>query len=299
MTATLVPPATDTVAIVTASAPRRRVKEAREKHPFIFWGLAIFSIFLFVPVVWLFLTSFKSLDQLGDSSQWFPLPPHPENYVDAITIRPFWRFAGNSLFLATVSGVLTTLSSALVGYGFARLPGRGKRPLFAILIALMMMPPIITLIPTYLLFARVDLVGTYWPWVLWGLSGAPFLIFLFRQFFAGLPRELEEAARLDGCSHFRIWWQIFLPLSRPILVTAFVLSFNGVWGDFIAPTLLLDSDKMTLAQAVATQYVNAGGFPINNLIAAAAILYVIPVVVLFLVAQRAYVSGLAGSVLKG
>lgn len=297
MTTLLDPPRAETVEAPTP--PRARLKRAREKHPFIFWGLALFSVFLFIPVVWLLSTSLKSLGQLGDSSTWFPIPPHPENYVEATTMRPFWSYAASSLFLATMTGTLTTFASALVGYGFARLPARGKRPLFGILIAMMMMPPIITLIPTYLLFARVGLVGTYWPWVLWGLTGAPFLIFLFRQFFAGLPRELEEAARLDGCSHFRIWWQIFLPLSKPILVTAFVLSFNGVWGDFIAPSLLLDNDKMTLAQAVATQYVNTAGFPINNLIAAVAVLYVLPVVVLFLVTQRAYVSGFAGSGLKG
>lgn len=283
---------------VTPSQSGVKPGKMREKHPWVFWGLFAFCLFLSVPVIWLIITSFKSLDQLGDSGSWIPVPPHPENYVEATTMRPFWKYAGNSLFLATANATLTTLVSALVGYGFARLPGRGKKLLFGVLIALMMMPPIITLIPTYLLFARVGLVNTYWPWILWGLTGAPYLIFLFRQSFAGMPRELEEAARLDGCGPFRIWWQIFLPLSKPILVTAFVLSFNGVWGDFIAPSLLLNSENMTLAQAVATQYVNLGGFPINNLIAAAAVLYVTPVVVLFLVAQRAYVDGLARTGLK-
>ena len=294
-------PATLVVPDVPAGSRRIRGEKAHEKHnPFAFWVLVVITVFLMVPVLWLIATSFKSLDQLNSPEfVWFPVPAHPENYAEVQTVRPFWAYAGNSLFLATVNGTLTTFSSALVGYGFARLPARGKRPLFAVLVAMMMMPPIITLIPTYLLFARIGLVGTYWPWVLWGIAGAPFLIFLFRQFFASLPRELEDAARLDGCSPLRIWWQIFLPLSKPILATAFVLSFGGVWGDFVAPSLLLTADNMTLAVAVATQYVNQAGYGLNHLIAAAAVLYVIPVVVLFLVAQRAYVSGFSSSGLKG
>jgi multiple sugar transport system permease protein len=194
--------------------------------------------------------------------------------------------------------VLTTISSALVGYGFARLNGRGKKVLFGILIAMMMTPPIITLIPTYLLFAKVGLVGTYWPWVLWGMAGAPYLIFLYRQFFAQLPRELEEAAILDGCGRLRIFVQIFLPLSKPVIITAFVLSFNGVWGDFIAPQLLLNQDNTTLAVAITTGYVNSAGFPVNNLLAAGAVLYVVPVLIMFFFVQRSYVRGFATSGMK-
>lgn len=277
--------------------PIRHIPERKNRVAFVI--LLVVCANLFLPVLWLFLTALKSPQQLGsDPITWIPTAPQVQNFIEATMVLPFWAYAANSLFLSTVCGVLTTISSAVVGYGFARLNGRGKKVLFGILIAMMMTPPIITLIPTYLLFAKVGLVGTYWPWVLWGMAGAPYLIFLYRQFFAQLPRELEEAAILDGCGRLRIFVQIFLPLSKPVIITAFILSFNGVWGDFIAPQLLLNQDNTTLAVAITTGYVNSAGFPVNNLLAAGAVLYVLPVLIMFFFVQRSYVRGFATSGMK-
>jgi multiple sugar transport system permease protein len=289
-----------TTADLQVASPEVPVRQSRErKNKVAFLILLVVCAILFLPVLWLFLTALKSPQQLGsDPITWIPTPPQVQNFITATTALPFWAYAANSLFLSTVCGVLTTVSSALVGYGFARLNGKGKKVLFGILIAMMMTPPIITLIPTYLLFAKVGLVGTYWPWVLWGMAGAPYLIFLYRQFFAQLPRELEEAAILDGCGRLRIFVQIFLPLSKPVIITAFVLSFNGVWGDFIAPQLLLNQDNTTLAVAITGGYVNAAGFPVNNLLAAGAVLYVLPVLIMFFFVQRSYVNGFATSGMK-
>ncbi|WP_309107335.1 carbohydrate ABC transporter permease [Arthrobacter sp.] len=280
--------------------PELPIRQSRErKNGVAFVILVVVCAMLFLPVLWLLLTALKTPQQLAsDPITWIPTQPQVQNFIDATIVLPFWAYAANSLFLSTVTGVLTTVSSALVGYGFARLNGKGKKVLFGILIAMMMTPPIITLIPTYLLFAKVGLVGTYWPWVLWGMAGAPYLIFLYRQFFAQLPRELEEAAILDGCGRLRIFVQIFLPLSKPVVITAFVLSFNGVWGDFIAPQLLLNQDNTTLAVAITTGYVNSQGFPINNLLAAGAVLYVLPVLIMFFFVQRSYVNGFATSGMK-
>ncbi|MDQ0680664.1 multiple sugar transport system permease protein [Arthrobacter pascens] len=277
--------------------PIRHIPERKNRVAFVI--LLVVCAILFLPVLWLLLTALKSPQQMGsDPITWIPIPPQVQNFISATTALPFWAYAANSLFLSTVCGLLTTISSAVVGYGFARLNGKGKKVLFGILIAMMMTPPIITLIPTYLLFAKVGLVGTYWPWVLWGMAGAPYLIFLYRQFFAQLPRELEEAAILDGCGRLRIFVQIFLPLSKPVIITAFVLSFNGVWGDFIAPQLLLNQDNTTLAVAITTGYVNSAGFPVNNLLAAGAVLYVVPVLIMFFFVQRSYVRGFATSGMK-
>lgn len=282
---------------VPPEIPIRHIPERKNRVAFVI--LLVVCAILFLPVLWLFLTALKSPQQLGsDPITWIPTPPQVQNFIEATMVLPFWAYAANSLFLSTVCGVLTTISSAVVGYGFARLNGRGKKVLFGILIAMMMTPPIITLIPTYLLFAKVGLVGTYWPWVLWGMAGAPYLIFLYRQFFAQLPRELEEAAILDGCGRLRIFVQIFLPLSKPVIITAFILSFNGVWGDFIAPQLLLNQDNTTLAVAITTGYVNSAGFPVNNLLAAGAVLYVVPVLIMFFFVQRSYVRGFATSGMK-
>ncbi|WP_240980661.1 MULTISPECIES: extracellular solute-binding protein [unclassified Streptomyces] len=149
-----------------------------------------------------------------------------------------------------------------------------------------------------LIFAKLGMVDTYWPWVLWGLSAAPYLVFLFRQFFAGMPRELEEAAIVDGCGYTSIFWRIFLPQSWPVLSASFIIAFTWTWGDYIAPQLLLSTDRTTLAVAVMTTYVNEGGTPVPELQAAASVMYVVPILLIFLVAQRGFVAGMSTSGLK-
>lgn len=281
---------------------RQRSRAQREEmtNRILVGVMVLVCVVMVAPVLWLFLSSLKTMGQMSSwPVVWIPPDPQWTNYVHALTDIPFVAMTMNSLFLATMSAVLTTFSSALTAYGFARLKGVGKGFLFAVLIALMMMPPIITLIPTYLMFARVNLVGTYWPWVFWGLAGSAGTIFLFRQHFTTLPSELEDAAILDGASRFRIFWQIFLPLSKPLLVTSFVLTFVWVWGDYITPMLLLRSDNTTLAVGLAAGYPNPVNLGQPMYTAAGAVLYVIPVIALFLMVQRAYVQGVTASSVKG
>jgi ABC-type glycerol-3-phosphate transport system permease component len=272
--------------------------QRRPKHPVVFTVLLIVSVLMVLPFAELVLSSLRSANAVNEDT-WLPSVFEWSNYKKVVTLIPFWRFARNSVVLSALFALLTTLSSAVVGYGFARLRAPGKNLLFGLLISTMMVPQIVTLIPTYLMFANFGLVGTYWPWVLWGTAGAPYAIFLYRQFFSSFPKELEEAAVIDGAGRIRIFVQIFLPLSRPLLVTAFVLAFNTVWGDFIAPNLLLDQDNTTLAVGVGNGYVINQGFPLPNLIAGGALLYLVPVIILFLAAQRSYVRGFANSGLKG
>jgi multiple sugar transport system permease protein len=186
-----------------------------------------------------------------------------------------------------------------VGFGFARLRGRGGNVLFTIVIATMMIPSIATLIPTYILFSRIGIVGTYWPWVLWGLAGTPYLIFLFRQFFTAIPIELEDAAIIDGCGWWRIFSRIFLPLARPVILTSLLLSFTWAWGDFLAPALLLNINNTTLAVATAVGYLDPRGNGILTIQAAGAILYILPVLFIFLFAQRYFIGSALGSGVKG
>lgn len=261
-------------------------------------ALALVAALVTAPFVELLITALTPGSEIG-ADRWLPSVLRWANITQAIDYIPFWDLTRNSVVLSSLFAVLATFSSALTGYGFARMRGPGKRILFGALIMTMMIPPIVTLIPTYLLFSRFGLVGTYWPWVLWGAAGTPYMVFLYRQFFSSLPKELEEAAIIDGAGRIRIFAQIFLPLSRPLLVTAFVLAFNAVWGDFIGPDLFLNSGNTTLAVGVSSGYTNQAGYPLNNLLAAGAMLYVIPVVVLFLFAQRSYVRGFANAGLKG
>ncbi|MFG2800692.1 carbohydrate ABC transporter permease [Streptomyces pseudovenezuelae] len=293
-------PATASAAPATpppaAPAPVRRSRRSRKK-PLVFTVLLVISVLMALPFVELLISSLRPAAETS-SDTWLPSVLDWHNYADAVRTIPFWRFGRNSLILSVVNALLTTISSALVGYGFARLRAPGKSLLFGLLISTMMVPQIVTLIPTYLLFAQLGMVGTYWPWVLWGSAGAPYAIFLYRQFFSSFPKELEEAAVIDGAGRIRVFFQIFLPLSRPLMVTAFVLAFNAVWGDFIAPNLLLDQSNTTLAVGVGQGYVNDKGFPVPNLLAGGAVLYLVPVILLFLAAQRSYVRGFVNSGLK-
>lgn len=261
--------------------------------------IALASIFA-GPFLWLVIIALKTPADLSAYPVQF-LPAHPDwdNFVQAFTSINFMAYAGNSAILSTLYATLVTLSSALVGFGFARLKARGKRPLFLIMLSTMMLPSIVTLIPTYMLFSQLNLVDTYWPWVFWGLMSSPFLVFLFRQFFSSIPAELEEAAILDGCGYGRIFVRIFLPLAIPAVVTAFLISFTSVWGDYLTPLLLLSPDNTTLSVAMTAGYVDPHGFSLTTVQAAGALFYILPEIVLFFFAQRYFVRGIVTSGLKG
>ncbi|MGP4008334.1 carbohydrate ABC transporter permease [Streptomyces sp. 4N124] len=251
------------------------------------------------PFGWLILSGLKTQGELAASPvHWLPEAFQWHNFADAFNQIDFLGYARNSLVIALIYATLVTLSSAWVGFGFARLDAPGKKVLFGVLLGSMMLPQMVTLLPTYLIFAKVGMVDTYWPWVLWGLSAAPYLVFLFRQFFAGMPRELEEAAIVDGCGYASIFWRIFLPQSWPVLSASFIIAFTWTWGDYIAPQLLLSTDRTTLAVAVMTTYVSEAGTPVPELQAAASVMYVVPILLIFLVAQRGFVSGMSTSGLK-
>ncbi|WP_207312392.1 carbohydrate ABC transporter permease [Lentzea alba] len=252
------------------------------------------------PFAWLVLAALKTkAEWVSIPTKILPETPQWGNFVQAFTEINFPAYLGNSLFLSFMFATIVTFSSAAVGFGFARLRGRGKRPLFVLVLATMMLPQILTLIPTYVLFARMGLVNTYWPWVMWALGASPFFVFLFRQFFAAIPAELEEAAIIDGCGYGRIFLQIFLPLSRPVLLTSFLLSFTWTWGDYIAPALFLDPDQTTLSVAIAAFYLDPHGNPDATVQAAAAAMYVVPVLVIFLFGQRYFIRGVVSSGVKG
>jgi multiple sugar transport system permease protein len=302
MTATLTTPPP----IITPQTPgrkrRRRSGVIRDRRP----GVAMYIIILLLcvfflgPVVWLVLSSLKT------HAEWaaFPtaiLPAEPQwnNFVRALTDMDFIGYAGNSFFLALTYSVLITLSSAVVGFGFARLRAPGKGAIFLVLLSTMMIPQILTLLPTYVLFSRIGLINTYWPWVFWGLASSPYMVFLFRQFFATLPRELEDAAIVDGAGWFRTFFSVFLPVSKPVLITSFILSFTWSWGDYIAPALLLDLDRTTLSVAITAFYQDPNGNVIPTVQAAAAVLYVLPVLAVFFIMQRYFINSAVSSGVKG
>lgn len=280
--------------------PGERIGSTKRTPAWMYIVIMGLTVFFLGPFVWLVLAALKTPVEWSSLPTTI-LPEHAQwrNFADAITQMDFMAYAWNSLMLSTIYSVLITLTSAAVGFGFARHRAPGKKALFMILLSTMMIPQILTLLPTYVMFSRVGLVNTYWPWVLWGLAGSPYLIFLFRQFFAAIPKDLEEAALMDGAGWFRIFATIFLPLSRPVLITSFLLSFTWTWGDYIAPALLLDIDHTTLSVAITAWYQDPNGNVIPTLQAAAAVLYILPVLMIFFVAQRYFVRSAVTSGVKG
>ena len=285
----------------TADPGRARSRSSRRRGAAAtYLALLLLSVLFAGPLAWLVLAALKTpVEWVAIPIRLLPETPQWGNFGEALTRINYPVYALNSLLLSSLYAVLITASSATVGFGFARLRGPGKRALFLVLLATMMLPSILTLIPTYVLFSRLGLVNTYWPWVLWGLAASPFLVFLFRQFFVAIPGELEEAAIIDGCGYAGVFVRIFLPVSRPVLVTSFLLSFTWVWGDYLAPALLLDSDHTTLSVAILQGYRDLHGNYVPTLQAAAAVLYVLPVVVIFLFTQRYFVRSVVTSGLKG
>ncbi|KRF21828.1 ABC transporter permease [Phycicoccus sp. Soil803] len=271
----------------------------KDRQVWAYVAILVFSAFFVGPFLWLVLAALKTPAEWG--SQPSILPEHAQwnNFTSALNDMDFIGYAGNSMFLALTYAILITLSSAAVGFGFARFRAPGKKALFLVVISTMMIPQILTLLPTYVLFSRIGLINTYWPWVLWGLAASPYLVFLFRQFFAAIPRELEDAAIVDGAGWLRIFVQIFLPLSRPVLITSFLLSFTWVWGDYIAPALFLDLDRTTLSVAITAWYQDPHGNVIPTVQAAAATLYILPVLLIFFFTQRYFIRSSLGSGVKG
>jgi ABC-type glycerol-3-phosphate transport system permease component len=289
---------------VAGTAERAVVRRSARRIPWnralIVVALCVCTVIFIVPFLWMCITALKDNAELSAFPiHWLPANPEWGNFSTALTMIDYLGFARNTFLLSAIFAVLTTATSAMVGFGFARLKGYGKGPLFIVMLSTTMLPPILTTIPTYILFSRLGLIYNYWPWVLWGLGSSPFLSFLFRQFFAAIPLDLEDAAIIDGCGYVAIFWRIFLPVSKPILATAAIFSFQWVWGDWFTPNIFLSVDNTTLAVAMSNGYVDPQGFILTNVLSAGSIFYTLPVLVLFFFAQRYFVQGIVTTGLKG
>ncbi len=262
--------------------------------------LFVVAIIVTTPAIWLIITSFKQTSEyLSYPIKWLPSALNWENYRLALTMVEFAKYVGNSLVLALVFSTLTIITSSAAGFAFARLGGPRRSKLFGIVIALLIVPNIVIVIPQFVIFAQMHMTDTYWPWVLWGLAASPFHIFLFRQFFISIPKELENAAEVDGASVFRIYWQIFLPNAKPAIATSFILNFSWVWGDWFLPVIYLNDNNTTLAVKLASGYADPHGNLLVTIALAGSVLYLLPVVIMFFVGQRHVIEGLVTSGLKG
>jgi multiple sugar transport system permease protein len=257
--------------------------------------LVLFSIVFLAPFLWMISTSLKPLrETMSLPLRWIPSVIQWNNYGDAIQeMRYFWRYAGNSLFLCVMNVLGTVTSSSLAAYGFSRITWRGRDKVFLLLLATMMIPFPVIMVPIYSLFKHLGWIGTFMPlWVPSFFAGA-FNVFLLRQFFLTIPMDLTEAARIDGCNEFEIFWRIILPLSRPALLVVALFQFMFTWNDFLGPLIYLTDQKhFTLALGLQSFQSENGGTS-WNLLMAASTMVMLPVIILFFFTQKSFIQGIA------
>lgn len=264
--------------------------------------ILLIGAFVFIaPFAWMVSTSLKPLNEtLSMPPRWLPSTVQWENYPQAINeMKMFWRYTANTTFLCVMTVIGTVLSSSLAAYGFSRIEWRGRDKIFVLVLATMMIPFPVIMVPLYTLFREFGWIGTYKPlWFPSFLAGA-FNVFLLRQFFLTLPKDLEEAAKIDGASELQVFWLVILPLAKPALIVVALFQFMATWNDFLGPLIYLtDQADFTLALGLQAYQSKGGGTDWHYLMAAST-LVVLPVVVLFFFTQRYFVEGIATTGGKG
>ncbi len=262
--------------------------------------LVIVAVIMLIPFFWLVTSSFKSQTQIfAYPPEWIPNPLRLDNYNEALTLRPFNLYLRNSLIIVVLNVVAVVASSSFCAYGFARLRFRGRDFWFGVVMATLFLPYAITIVPSFIIFTKLGWVNTFLPLVAPPFfGGGAFNIFLMRQFFRTIPEELADAARIDGCSEFGIYWRIMLPLSKPALITVAIFTFLAAWNDLLGPLIYLrNPDLFTVAVGLASfrSILDVSW----HLQLAAATAMITPVVILFFVAQRYFIRGIVLTGLKG
>ncbi len=261
--------------------------------------LGIIAVLMLFPLIWLVSTAFKSPSEniFQFPPQFIPRQPTFQNFIKVWQTNPFGRYLFNSSFVALLTVSLNLLFCSLAAYPLARLNFKGRDGIFTAIIATIMIPFQIVMIPLYVLTVQLELRNSYLGIIFPSIASA-FGIFLLRQAFQSVPKELEEAARIDGCSELGIWWNVMIPAAKPALITLAIFVFIGSWSDFLWPLLVLDQpDFYTMPLGVATL---AGTFSLDwRLIAAGSVISIAPVLLLFLILQRYIVPTDAGSGVKG
>jgi len=271
-------------------------------------ALTLISALAVIPLLWMFFTSLKPDSQIVEMPPtWMPHQFVWRNYRLAVSSEsthfPLWT--RNTLIIALLAAVGTTFSSAVVAYGFARIRFPGRGALFAVMLSTMMIPFPVTMVPLFTIFVWLgkhtpfEWIGTSKPLWVPAWFGSAFSIFLLRQFFITIPDELSEAARIDGCSEWGIFWRIMLPLSRPALSVVALFTFMWAWRDFLGPLIFLQlPTQYTLSLGLQTFQSQHGNTPWNQLMAAS-VLIILPVLVLFFIAQKTFIEGIATTGMKG
>jgi len=252
-----------------------------------------------LPFLWMISTSVKPGPEVYViPPRWIPSSFNWSNYVEPWRNLPFLTFYKNTMIVTGVSIVATLISSSLVAFGFARVRFRGRGFLFTLVISTLMLPPQVTLVPLYLLFTKFGMINTLWPLIVPSFFGHAFSIFLLRQYMMTIPHEMDDAARIDGCGWFDIYWRIVLPLSKPALGVVAIFSFQAHWSDFFNPLIYLNtSDQFTVPLGLAL--LNSRYATAVQQTMAMTLISVIPMVLVFVIAQKKFIQGLTITGVKG
>ena len=255
--------------------------------------LGTLSFLILLPFAWMLLSSVKTNAQLFTIPvKWWVWPLHLDNYTQALSLIPFWSQLGNTIFLSVSTVIGTVLSCSFVAYGLARVDWPGRRPLFGLLIVTMLLPGIVTLVPTYVIFRDLGWVNTYLPLIVPTFLGTPFYIFLFRQFFLRVPESISEAARIDGASELRIYATIILPVSRPVIAAVSVLAFVQAWTDYLGPLIYLNKPSQWTLSLGLTAFLSKYSVQWNYMMAAA-VVFTLPLIIVFFVGNKHFLRGIS------
>ena len=281
------------------SAPRARGLHYL-KYAIVYAVLIIFAIITLAPLAWAISTSLKpNAEVFGYPPQWIPENPRWSNYTDAWELAPFATFYWNSFYITTLIVAGQLFTSSLAGFAFARMRFPARDTLFLLYLAALMIPSQVIMIPIFLMVKELGWVNSHLSLIIPSLA-TPFGTFLFRQFFLGIPEELVDAAKLDGCSPFGVYWRIFLPLSRPALATLAVFTALGTWNSFIWPLILIRSEELyTVTQGIGLLRGMIQFRASWDLVMAGTVTALIPIVIVFMFAQRSFIEGITLSGLKG
>jgi ABC-type glycerol-3-phosphate transport system permease component len=270
-----------------------------------FWNAVVYamliagSLMFLLPLVFALTSSFKTNGQIMEiPPRWIPNPFHWQNYPEALTYIPFGRYTLNTLIIAVGAITGNLLSCTIIAYGFARLKAPGKNFLFILMLSTMMLVEPVRIIPIYIEFSKLGWVDSFLPMIIPAFFGSPFYIFLLRQFFMGIPRELEDAAFIDGANRLQILWRIILPNAKPALAAVAIFNFQGVWNDFLYPLVFLhNQNNYTIALGLSffrSTYSVQWGY-----LMAASVVALLPMVIIFFLAQKTFIEGISFSGIKG
>ena len=261
--------------------------------------LAAVAILFLIPLIWMISSSLKPEYQVFEMPpRLIPDPVRWANYSEALTYVPFGRYTFNTAVITLAAICGHVLSCTVVAYGFARLRAPGRDAIFVLVLATMMLPYPVTMVPLYVLFNRLGWINTFLPLIVPAFFGSPFYIFLLRQFFLSVPRSLEDAARIDGANLFQILWRIILPLSMPAIATVAIFTFQFTWNDFLPPLIYLH-DQRLYTVALGLNFFRSSFQVSWAYLMAASLVTMLPVIVVFFFAQRLFIEGISLTGIKG